>query len=164
MGARPTEFTNYIPGSIQDKRTNAIESMIGVIHDLITKYSGPNIVCKNGSGFSCDARILGSLSKASAIIGILPRPEGPYPGMKSKTLAEQIRGMQVLEDCQGMARGYYGYGHGIKDSIKASMGSLEDCILGLHLMTFLPKTGKWSEKGKKKAKVDKKVEKQQDEF
>jgi hypothetical protein len=61
MDARPTGFTNYVLGTIQEKRIDAIESMIAVIHDLITKYSGPNILCDNGQEFSCDANLLGSL-------------------------------------------------------------------------------------------------------
>lgn len=163
MDTRLTEFANYVAGTIQDKRINAIESMIGIIHDFIAKYSGPNILCTNGSEFSCDARLLGSLSKASAMIGILPRPKAPYPRIKSKTLAEQIRSMQILDDCEGSrGRGYYGssYGHEIKDSIEASMRSLEDCILGLPLVSFLPETGKRSQQDKKKqAKKDKKGKK-----
>ena len=77
MDARPMGFTKYVPGNIQKKRTNTIESMIAVIHDLITKYSGSNILCDNGQEFSCDANLLGSLLKASPIIGIWPRPEYP---------------------------------------------------------------------------------------
>jgi hypothetical protein len=117
--------------------------MIAVIYDLITKYSGPDILCDNGNKFSCDANLLGSLLKASAIIGIWPRPENPYPGINSKTLGDQIRGMQVLDNCEIGGR-YYdsGCSHGIKDLIQVSMRSLEDRILGLHLTSFLPKTGK----------------------
>jgi hypothetical protein len=158
-----------MPDTIQEKRIDAIESMIALIHDLITKYSGPNTLCDNGQEFSCDANLLGSLLKASAIIGIWPQPEDPYPGIISKTLADQIRGMRVLDDCEvsSRGRGYYGSScsHGIKDSIEASMRSLEDRILGLHLMSSLPKTGKRSKKEKKRqARMDKKVGKQQGEF
>jgi hypothetical protein len=165
MDASLTGVTDYVPGTIQERRIDAIESMIAVIHDLITKYSGPNILCDNGQEFSCDANLLGSLLKASAIIEIWPRPEDPYPGIKSKTLADQIRGMRVLDDCEMRNRGggYYGstHSHGIKDSIEASMRSLEDRILGLHLMSFLPQTGKRSKKNKKRqARMDKKVGKQ----
>jgi len=165
MNARPTGFTNYVPGTIQKKRIDAIESMIAFIHNLITKYSGPDILCKNGSGFSCDARLLGSLLKSSAIIGILPRPEDPYPGIKSKTLADQIRGMQVLDGCNTSSRGGVwdsSPSHGIKDSIEASMRSLGDHIPGLQLVSFLPQTGKRSKK--EQARLDKKFGKQQGGF
>jgi len=137
--------------------------MIAVIHDLITKYSGPDILCNNNQDFSCDAKLLGSLLKASAIIGIWPRPEHPYPGIKSKTLAVQIRGIQVLDDCNMSSRGYYSssFSHGIKNSIEASMRSLEDHILGLHLTSFLPNTGKRSKKEKKRqARMEKTFGKQ----
>lgn len=152
MYARPTGFTKYVPGTIQEKRIDAIKSIIAVIHDLIIKYSGPNILCDNGQEFSCDATLLGSLLKASAIIGIWPRPEDPYLGIKLKTLANQIRGMRVLDEYEMSRKGFYDLNcsHGIKDSIEASIRSLEDRILGLHLMPFLPETGKRSKKDKKR--------------
>jgi hypothetical protein len=76
--------------------------------------------------------------------------------------------MRVLDDCEmsSRGRGYYGStsSHGIKDSIEALMRSLEDRILGLHLIPFLPQTGKRSKKDKKRqARMDKKVGKQQGE-
>ncbi|CZS92471.1 uncharacterized protein RAG0_03050 [Rhynchosporium agropyri] len=139
----------YIPASIirniQENRINAIESMIAVIYDLITKYSGPNILC-TGNEYSCDATLLGSLLKASAIIGIWPRPKDPYPGINAKMLAGHIRGMQVLDDCERFGRGYYqssNGSHGIKVLIEASMKSLEaGKIPGLQLASFLPKAKK----------------------
>ena len=152
MDTRPTGFTN-VPGTIQEKRIDAIESMITAIHNLITEYSGPNILCEHSphifretsEGFFCDANLLGSLLKASAIIGIWPRPEDPYPGIKLKTLADQIRGMRISDNCEvfNRERRYCGLtsSHGVKDSIEASVRSLEDRIVGLDLMLFLPKTG-----------------------
>jgi hypothetical protein len=133
--------------------------MIAVIYNLITKYSGPNILCDNNNEFSCDTNLLGLLLKASAIIRIWPRPEDPYPGINSKTLAGQIRGIRVLDDCERSGRGYYSSSssHGIKVLIEASMKSLEDRIPGLHLTSFLPKTGKQSKKEQKRqARIDKK--------
>lgn len=59
-----------VPGSIQKQRILAIESTLAIVHNFINQYSGPDIVCHRKS-FSCDARLLGSLLKASAIIGIL---------------------------------------------------------------------------------------------
>lgn len=128
--------------------------MITVIHDLITKFSGPDIVCSHGSQFSCDANILGSLVKGSAIIGIWPRPKVPYPGISSKTLLYQIRKMQIPDTCQKLDGFYHSTsGHGIKDSIEALMRSLEDRMLGLGLTSFLPTTGIKTKKGKKKGKT-----------
>ncbi|CZR67620.1 uncharacterized protein PAC_17519 [Phialocephala subalpina] len=130
-----------IIGNIGQNRLYCIESTIQVIYDLITKYSGPEIICCNDR-FACDAILLGSLLKRSATIGISPRPKNPYPGMTFKRLAEQIREMQVLDNC-GHTSGdgtYYDYinGNGIKDSIEASLRSLEDRMCGLKLESFLP--------------------------
>ncbi|KAG4431287.1 hypothetical protein IFR05_013231 [Cadophora sp. M221] len=123
-----------------------IPASIILIHNLITKYSGPKILCDKGHGFSCDAKLLGSLLKASAMIGIWPRPEDPYPGINSKTLASQIRGMQVMDDCSRY------YSHEIKVLIEASMESLEDDIPVLRLDSFLPQAGKEGKKGTKGGK------------
>jgi hypothetical protein len=130
--------------AIQDIRIDGIEGMIKMMHDLINKYSSLETVCSNDSGFACDAILLGSLLKRSAALGIWPQPKDPYPGITFKTLAGQIRGMQVLDDCNQSRSGYYSPvgGHGIKDSIEASIRSLEDRMCGLSLRSFLPKRGK----------------------
>jgi hypothetical protein len=137
------KFTNYELAAIQDIRIEGIEGTIKIMHDLITKYSGPETVCQNNSGFACDAILLGSLLKRSAAFGIWPQPKDPYPGITFKTLADQIRGMQVLDDCSQSGRGGRHYSsardHGIKDSIEASIRSLEDRMCGLPLGSFLPK-------------------------
>jgi hypothetical protein len=161
-----TGFTNYMPGTIQEGRIYTIKSMIAVIYDLIVKYSAPNILCQNCGEFPCDANLLGSLVKGSAIIGIWPLPADPYPGINSRTLADQIRGMRVLDKCEmssRVARHYSpGYSHGIKDSIEASLRSLEDRTRGLHLTSFLPKSGKGTKNEKKRqARIDEIVGKQQ---
>ncbi|KAH7413256.1 hypothetical protein BKA64DRAFT_719186 [Cadophora sp. MPI-SDFR-AT-0126] len=146
----------HIPASIicniQKHRIDLIESMIAVIHDLITKYSGPDILCDYSTGFSCDANLLGSLLKASAIIGIWPHPEDPYLGINSKMLASQIREMNVLDDCRRPGKGYYNSGgcHQIKALVEASMESLEDRIPGLRLASFLPKASKKDKKGRQR--------------
>lgn len=167
--ARPSRFTNCMPATIQEKRIDAIESMMAIIHDLITKYSGPNILCDNGQEFSCNAHLLGSLLKASAIIGIWPRPEVPYLGFKIKTLADQVRGMQVFDNCEKSTkgRGFYDSprSHGVKDSIEASIRSLKDRIPGLYLVSFLPETKYRSRKVKKKrAKKFNKAGKQEGQY
>ncbi|KAH7363900.1 hypothetical protein BKA65DRAFT_446423 [Rhexocercosporidium sp. MPI-PUGE-AT-0058] len=137
--------------NIQKDRIDLIESMIAVIHDLITKYSGRDILCKQGNAFSCDANLLGSLMKASAIIGIWPRPEDPYPGISAKMLASQIREMDVLDDCIRIGRGHYrsGSNHGIRALIEASIDSLEVRVPGLPLKSFLLKASGEGEKVRK---------------
>lgn len=141
-------------GTIQQKRLYGIESAIRVVYDLIAKYSSPKINCSNDDNpFLCDAVLLGSLIKSSAEIGISPRPKNPFPGMTFKGLAEQIRGMKVLDDCDYIRKGddshrYYESheSHGIKYSIKASIRSLEDELCGVNLESFLPqrtRTIKW---------------------
>lgn len=145
------EFTNYVLGAIQKNRIYAIESMMATIHELIIKYFRPNILCDRGSGFTCDANLLGSLLKGSLMIGVWPRPKRPYLGINLKTLAAQIKGMQVFDKCEGGGRSFgFSCNHGIKDSIEASVRSLEDGILGLQLKSFLPETSKRSKKEEKR--------------
>jgi hypothetical protein len=143
LKASLAEFINYVLAAIQEIRMEGIEGMIKIIHDLITKYSGTDTVCQNNSGFACDAILLGSLLKRSAAFGIWPPAKDPYPGITFKTLADQIRGMQVLDDCNQSRGGIYYSGmppggHRIKGSIEASIRSLEDRTCGLSLGSFLP--------------------------
>ena len=129
---------NYMQGEIQQKRLNSIESAIQVIHDLIAKYSGSEMICRKDDQFACDAILLGSLIKSAAAIGISPRPKSPYPGIKFKRLTEQIKEMRVLDRCK-TSRGYSSsYNHEIKNKIDAKMKSLEDGMCGLKLEFFLP--------------------------
>jgi len=141
-----TRFIDSLLGTIRTTRINGIENMMKVVHDLITKYSVPEVLCHKNNGFACDAILLGSLLKGSAAIRICPPPKYPYPGITFKMLADQIRGMEILDDCRhpGRGGGFYnsGDGHGIKDSIEASMRSLEDRMCGLELGSFLPKKDK----------------------
>jgi predicted DNA-binding protein len=96
--------------------------------------------------------VLGSLLKGSAAIGIWPRPEVPYHGITFKSLASQVREMQVLDNCNQRDRYYSsGNGHGVKDAIEASIRSLEDQFCGLKLGSFLPEA-----QNRKKSKADKK--------
>lgn len=101
------------------------------------------MICCNDDQFMCDAALLGSLLKSSTAIGISPRPKNPYPGMTFKRLGEQIREMQVLDDCRYLIpskRGafYASRSHRIKDWIEASLSSLADQLDGLRLESFLP--------------------------
>jgi hypothetical protein len=138
------KFANHELGAIQDIRIDGIESLIKVIHDLITKYSGAKKICHRDNGFACDAILLGSLLKRSAKMGIWPHPKYPYPGLTFKTLADQIRGMELLDDCRQSGNRYYSSAgsHGIKSSIEESIRSLEDSMCGLKLGSFLPKRDK----------------------
>jgi hypothetical protein len=133
--------------AIQDIRIEGIEGMITVIHDLITKYAGQETVCQGDGAFACDAILLGSLLKHSTAFGIWPQPKDPYSGITFETLVDQIRGMQVLDGCNQSRGGrYYNgtppVGHRIKDSIEASIRSLEERMCGLSLRSFLPKRDK----------------------
>lgn len=125
------------------------------MHDHITAYLTPDILCNNGKQFSCDAIVLGSLLKGSAAIGIWPRPEVPYRGITFKGLASQVREMKVLDSCN-QRDGYYSSGnrHRVKDAIEASIGSLEDHFCGLKLGSLLPEA-----QNKKKSKAGKKWKK-----
>jgi hypothetical protein len=106
----------------------------------MTKYSGTEIICEKENRSYYDSSLLGSLVKSSAATGISPQPKSPYTGIIFKTLIEQIQEMKVLDQCVN-GSGYHRttYGHGIKDSIIATMRCLEDVMCGLKLESLLPK-------------------------
>ncbi|KAE9378212.1 hypothetical protein N431DRAFT_399726 [Stipitochalara longipes BDJ] len=129
-------------------RAAAIENAILIVHNLITRYSGPNILCPvvwdESDKLACDSLLLGSLIKGSAAIGIYPRINAPYHGVVFKDLAAQIRELKVfdvLHDVCNNGLGRYqssSDSHGVKSSIEASMNALECAMIGLNLEDFLP--------------------------
>ena len=125
------------------------------MHDYIAKYLTSGFLCHEDSPFSCDANVLGSLLKSSAIIGIWPRPEIPYPGITFTSLATQVRNMEVLDECNGGRYHRSRNEHGVKDTINASIRSLEDQFSGLKLDLFWPKTGSRKMNKKKQKKMSK---------
>lgn len=150
---------------IQEHRNEAIEGIITVIYDYIAKHLTPDILCSDGGDFACDAQVLGSLLKSSLTIGIWPRPAIPYRGITFSRLATQTREMQISDEC-AYRNGYSygrGCGHGIKDTINASIKSLEDQYPGLKLAFALATQGgkkdKKDKKGKRKGGVGKRKKK-----
>jgi hypothetical protein len=126
-----------------------MESAITVIHTLINKYLDGQTVCDGAweeeFGYACDATILGSLMKSSRKIGIWPKPEAPFSGKKFKDLARAIRGIRILDVCKKTSSrrlhllGPSNNGHGLEDSIEASMKSIEAGMDGLELSDYTMK-------------------------
>ena len=125
-------------------RAAAIEGAMLIVHNLITRYSGPDILCPvvwdENNKLACDSMLLGSLIKGSAAIGIYPKPSTPYHSIVFKDLAAQIRELKVFDVCNhGLGR-YQSCSdaHGVKNSIEASINALEGAMYGLNLEDFLP--------------------------
>ncbi len=119
---------------IQEERIDAIERVVTIVHDQITKYLTSDAICSHKDQPSCDSIILGSLIRGSVGIGIWPRPEAPYNGIKFTNLACQLEEMDVFDDCYDSRSS----GHGVTKAIVASVQHLEDQFLGIHLDFFLP--------------------------
>jgi hypothetical protein len=128
-------------------RAAAIEGAMLIVHNLIARYSGPDILCPvvwdENNKLACDSLLLGSLIKGSASIGIWPKQNAPYHGIVFKDLAVQIRELKVFDICNHMnGLGRYqscSDAHGVRTSIEASMNALEAALYGLNLEDFCPK-------------------------
>lgn len=142
---------------IQEYRIKAIDSILTVVHDHITTYLSAKIICSRGGNQACDANLLGSLLKSSAVVGIWPRPDVPYHDMAFNSLASQIQKMQILDICT-QRNNYHTVNHGVKDMIEASLKSVEDQFRGLSLDSFQlgPQNKKEKKDKKKKSKKGKK--------
>jgi len=128
-----------IVARIQERRHNAIENTIAVVHNQITRYFTSDILCSRDTSFECDAFILGSLLKSSMKINIWPRPEAPYHGTTVEELTSQILNMQVLDHYT--RRGHSSsFNHDVKRSIETSISSLGEHVCGLPLDDFLLET------------------------
>jgi len=139
------QFQVVCPGAIKYHRIHAIQSAMAVIHNLIEKYSTPEVLCTldydQDNRFACDSQILGSLLKGSITMGIWPKPEPPYKDIVFQKLAAQLRDFKVL-DVGTHHRGRFNMSpdiHGIKDLIEASITALEDAMSGLDIRDFLPR-------------------------
>ncbi len=99
--------------------------------------------------------ILGALIKSSKSIGIWPPPDSPYDNMSFEELVSGIRQMKIPTFCDEKAPKHrasmYTYDSdsdpngdgtkdpvcaGVKETVEASMTSLEDDLRGLDLESF----------------------------
>lgn len=125
-------------------RAAAIEGSLLIVHGLIARYSGPDVLCPvvwdEHNKLACDSFILGSLIKNSSTIGIWPKPNAPYEGIVFKDLTAKLRDLKVFNVCNHNWGRYQSCSdaHGVKESIEASMSALEDAMCGLNLEDFLP--------------------------
>lgn len=127
-------------------RTTAIESALLILHNLITRYSAPSILCPvifdANNSLACDSLLLGSLIKGCATIGIWPPSNlrAPYPGIVFRDLAVRIRELKVLDVCNGALGRWKACedAHGVKGGIEASLSALEAAMGGLNLEDFAP--------------------------
>ena len=133
-----------------------IASAISTLTGLITDYqkSTPRCPRSGDSAFRCDAMVLGALIKSSISIGLWPPPAPPFTGISFCALTKQIRQMKVPTLCDttgqtderyGSRNNYDRYGYksfahiglcGIKESIEASLRSLEDQLCEPDISTF----------------------------
>lgn len=117
---------------------------MAVVDDLILKYQGKDIICptqqaQTGRRKACDAMVLGSLIKGATTIlgvGIWPPPKEPYGGISFTKLIRDTRAMYIADLCDADSKTIHktlSECHGVKDSIEASLRSLEDTLCGLDL-------------------------------
>ncbi|EHK98522.1 hypothetical protein M7I_5666 [Glarea lozoyensis 74030] len=141
----------HLPGGIVDAikqgRQTAINTVISVIHKLITKYMDGTTHCEVGMDdnmrFACDAMLLGSLMKGSHKIGIWPKPEAPFNGQKYNELAKAIRGIKMLDVCGKSAGrkwssygGFEGNAHELENFIDNELKAVEENLGSLDLESF----------------------------
>ena len=133
---------------LEISRQEAIAQAISVIDRTIAEYEESSVHCRrcDGKGFECDAMTLGALIKGCKQIGLWPAPDPPYDGMSFLGLARNIRQMMFPTlctfemDCGHLLfRSSYDEDSvcvGVKETIEASIRSLEDGLCGLKLDGF----------------------------
>ncbi|KAL3420522.1 hypothetical protein PVAG01_06967 [Phlyctema vagabunda] len=137
-----------ITTKIQEYRINAIGTVLTVLYNYIATYSTATIICSRGAQ-ACDANMLGSLIKSSAVAEIWPPPDAPYHDISFNSLAIQVQEMQIFDICTRGDR-YNSFSHGVRDTIQASLSSVEDQFQGLCLDSFLPRSQTSENKGSAK--------------
>lgn len=135
----------YVTDTLKHRRKIAMRKAMAVIYDLIVEYTGPKSHCNNQSNdkkqrFACDAMVLGSVIKAFAgpVFGTtVDEDEDEDEGLSFSDLVDEISEVDVLVADRCSSRGIT---HGVKDSINASIKSVEKTLCGLQLVDFLPKS------------------------
>lgn len=95
--------------------------------------------------YACDSMVLGSLMNSSRKIGIWPMSDALFNGKNYKDLASAIRTMRILDVCNKTSnRKWNSHGpssncHGLEDTIKVSMESIEASLDGLELSDYTRK-------------------------
>jgi hypothetical protein len=125
-----------------------MQKAISVVHELITSYIGSEVRCDMYSGdeepelhsqerLACDSMVLGSFIKATANIGIWPRPPEPNPHTSFDNLVQRIRAMKIL---YGVTCESGSGSHLVAKTIGLHMNDIEASLSGgLALETFLVK-------------------------
>lgn len=127
--------------AIQSRRDKAKSDAIGVIHNLISQYSGPGFMCTNrhyceAKKTACDATVLGSLIRGASQLQILPARK-EYEGSFSR-LIKEIKGIKIFTTCN-LIEGYANDNdiHRIQASIDVKLTEISNNLIGLQLIDFI---------------------------
>ncbi|MCJ1430818.1 hypothetical protein MMC27_000168 [Xylographa pallens] len=115
--------------TIDRVREWALASIFSYRQDVLRSYQSGKGDCR--LGLKCTAMILGSLTIRLTAIGILQLPEAPYNGFCFKTLAQQLREMEILRYCESYARC-----EGVMSSLHDRIMLVERQLIGLQLNTL----------------------------
>ncbi|KUJ15798.1 uncharacterized protein LY89DRAFT_670340 [Mollisia scopiformis] len=141
---------NTLLDVLQERRLEAIDSLLTIITTLTTTYTLPTPQCNPSApdtlsdpvelsfSYACDSMLLGSLIKSSAKLGIFPIPDRPFAGIAFDRLAEGIRDMDLKSKCDGNLKGYVVRHacHGVRARMVDEVRFLETGICGLDLRDF----------------------------
>ncbi|KAL2071709.1 hypothetical protein VTL71DRAFT_12944 [Oculimacula yallundae] len=122
--------------AINVNRKVAIQKVLGIVRDIIQRYSGPTNQCKKG-GFKCDATVLGSFIKYASMSGLWPAPDDAF-GEPLTSFTEILRDIDVVTSCTE-TEGQPKVEHGVDSFIEASLLTIEDSLCGLDIADFIPK-------------------------
>lgn len=133
---------------IQERRIEAIDSLLTIPTSLIEKYSLPTAQCvpiddtadpiELAYSYACDSMLLGSLIKSCAKTGIFPIPQSPFEGLSFAWVAKSLGSLDLKSKCDGNLKGYVvGHAcHGVREYVENEVGKLIMGVRGLDLRDF----------------------------
>lgn len=130
--------------SIDQNRQGALLKIITALHSALETYTGSQLVCSK----TCDAVVLGSLTKAMKLLQATIPMEAPYHKLSFDGLAQDVKDMEIFADkpCKqriprgscpnSLYRGSNNYRNTVKEDVERVIEEAKQGLCGLNLNQF----------------------------
>ncbi|KAE8453983.1 hypothetical protein EG329_007759 [Mollisiaceae sp. DMI_Dod_QoI] len=132
---------DIIIDTITQKRKDALFELYALVEQTIRRYQRQDIFCLRTRDVecrpSCDALLLGSLTRSASALGIYPVPDSPYGTTCFDKLAIDMMNLNAEALCDSIMpwsnSDPHKYGHGFHDAVKLKLDDLEKRLSGLDM-------------------------------
>ncbi len=133
-----------LPDTITQKRKDALFELYALVEQTIRRYQRQDIFCLRTRDVecrpSCDALLLGSLTRSASAFDIYPVPDSPYGTTCFNELAKDMKRLKAEALCDSIMLWYtsnpHKLGHGFHDVVKVKLEEIEKRLSGLNIREY----------------------------